>query len=109
MKKKKVFRSRISVFFIVLILIIFIQISIPIFQQGTYQDLYLHGGVLLFPLSSPAVSLKRLCIGFANERSWLISPVREEEFIEELKAVNPDISVNVPSKKGIWRIQDWDV
>jgi len=74
------------------------------------------------PLSSPAGSLKRLCIHFRqgarytnwmtwlNTPSyWLISPVREQEFIEELKAINPYISVNVPIQKGIWRIWDWDV
>ncbi|MDR1115492.1 MAG: PH domain-containing protein [Tannerella sp.] len=61
------------------------------------------------PISSPAASLKRLHLCFANRRFWLISPVREQEFIEELKSVNPDIMVNVPEKKGLWRIWDWDI
>ena len=64
------------------------------------------------PLSSPAASLKRLRIGLGGKSKYpymLISPVREKEFIEELKAVNPDIYVRVPDKKGIWRIQDWDI
>ena len=64
------------------------------------------------PLSSPAASLKRLRIGIGGKAKFpymLISPVREQEFIEELKAVNPDIYVRVPDKKGIWRIQDWDI
>lgn len=61
------------------------------------------------PLSSPAVSLKRLQITFAKGFSWLISPAREQEFIAELKAINPYISVNVPVKKGLWRVQDWDI
>ena len=64
------------------------------------------------PLSSPAASLKRLRInlnGKAKFLDMLISPVREQEFIEELKAINPNISVRVPDKKGIWRIQDWDI
>jgi len=64
------------------------------------------------PLSSPAASLKRLRIGIGGKAKFpymLISPVREREFIEELKAVNPDIYVSVPDKKGIWRIQDWDI
>jgi hypothetical protein len=40
----------------------------------------------------------------------LISPVREREFIDELKAVNPDIVIDVPpDKKGIWRVWDWDI
>jgi len=64
------------------------------------------------PLSSPAASLKRLCINFNNNVRfpyWLISPVREQEFIDALKAVNPDISVHVPIEKGIWCIWDWDI
>ena len=59
-------------------------------------------------LSSPAVSLKRLQINF-RKGSILISPVKEMEFIEELKAVNPDINVNIPVKEGAWCIQDLDI
>jgi len=64
------------------------------------------------PLSSPAASLKRLRIDLRKSEKYplmLISPVRETEFIEELKSINPDIIVKVPDKKGIWRIQDWDI
>ena len=64
------------------------------------------------PLSSPAASLKRLRIGLKKGAKFpymLISPAREQEFIEELKTINPDIYVSVPVKKGIWRIQDWDI
>jgi hypothetical protein len=64
------------------------------------------------PISSPAVSLKRLCVRSRNKKwrdGWLISPVREQEFIETLKEINPNIHVNVPNKKGVWRIQDWDI
>jgi len=61
------------------------------------------------PLSSPAASLKRLRIDLRKYPFILISPAREAGFIEELKAVNPNIAVNVPIKKGIWRIQDWDI
>jgi len=64
------------------------------------------------PLSSPASSLKRLRIGLRKGAKFpylLISPVREREFIEELKRINPDIYVNVPVKKGIWRIWDLDI
>jgi hypothetical protein len=57
------------------------------------------------PLSSPAASLKRLKVNSSS----LISPVREKEFIDELKTVNPAIRVNVPEEKGIWRIWDWDI
>jgi len=63
-------------------------------------------------LSSPAASLKRLklsCINGTTFSYMLISPVREQEFIDSLKAINPNINVNVPVKKGIWRIQDWDI
>jgi len=59
-------------------------------------------------LSSPAASLKRLRID-GKRGAMLISPVREVEFIESLKAVNPDIEVYVPVKKCVWRIQDWDI
>ena len=64
------------------------------------------------PLSSPAASFKRLSIRFKKGSPniwWLISPVREKEFIDMLKAVNPDIEVHIPEKKGVWRIWDWDI
>ncbi len=64
------------------------------------------------PLSSPAASLKRLSISLDGKTKFpymLISPVREKEFIEELKTLNPNIFVRVPVKKGIWRVQDWDI
>lgn len=62
------------------------------------------------PLSSPqAVSIKKLRISFLAGSPWLISPVREEEFLEALKAVNPHIYVKISHKKGFWRIQDWDI
>jgi hypothetical protein len=63
-------------------------------------------------LSAPAASLKRLRIGLGEKAKFpytLISPVREQEFIEELKKINPDIYFHVPVKKGIWRIWDWDI
>lgn len=64
------------------------------------------------PLSAPAVSLKRLSI-YKKGRKYpyiFISPAKEQQFIEELKAINPDIDVIVPSdKKGIWHILDWDI
>lgn len=65
------------------------------------------------PLSSPAASLKRLRVGLRVKGGgydyMLISPAREQEFIEEVKAMNPDIVVDVPTKSTIWRIWDWDV
>jgi len=63
------------------------------------------------PISAPASSLKRLlikCRGLSLF-SFMISPVKEEDFISELKTINPDIKVDVPFKKGIWRIWDWDI
>lgn len=61
------------------------------------------------PLSSPAISLKRLKITFDKGWSWLISPTREQKFIEELRVINPYIHVSIPAKRGRWRIQDWDI
>ena len=64
------------------------------------------------PLSAPAASLKRLCIHFPKNKKFpylLISPVREQAFIKALKKINPNICVHLPEKKGIWRIQDWDI
>ena len=73
------------------------------------------------PIASPAASLKRLCLRFKkgskysnwltwqSAPNWLLSPVRENEFIEKLKAINPDIYVHILPKTGKWRIGDWDI
>jgi uncharacterized membrane protein YdfJ with MMPL/SSD domain len=70
------------------------------------------------PISSPAASFKRLRIDLTGVKFGLkgakfpyllISPIREREFIEALKAVNPDIIVQVSVKNRVWRVQDWDV
>jgi hypothetical protein len=64
------------------------------------------------PLSSPACSLKRLRIDLKKQAKlpyMLLSPVREQEFIEELKFFDSDIYVCVHDKKGMWRVQDWDI
>jgi hypothetical protein len=64
------------------------------------------------PLSSPAASLRRLCIKFKKGSKppyWLISPVNEREFLETLKSINPDIHIRAPGEKGKWRIWDWDI
>lgn len=45
------------------------------------------------PLSSPALSLKRLELRFQNRETVMISPVNQEEFIAELKRINPQIEV----------------
>jgi hypothetical protein len=62
--------------------------------------------------TNTSASFKKLRIQFVRKTKYPyihVSPVREQEFIEELKAINPDIYVNVPVKKGKWRILDWDI
>ena len=70
------------------------------------------------PFNAMAASLKRLHIRFKKGYKWdfslffhilpMISPVREKEFLEILKSINPDIQINVTDKKGWWRFWDWD-
>ncbi len=150
-KTKKVFRSRISVLLIIILLTAFVPAVIPIVKHGSTSGLWGIAATLMFvvfilsgvrytildgklyvkiwiipsgsveianitsitrsynPLSSPAASLKRMQLGLMRSSYMLISPVRELEFIEELKTINPNIKVNVPIKKGIWRIHDWDI
>jgi len=75
------------------------------------------------PAQSPAASAKRLRFRFKKGYKWrlffsnspfviiiapLISPVREQEFLETLKALNPDIHINVHDKKRWWRFLIWD-
>jgi len=67
-------------------------------------------------LSAPAASLKRLCIRIEHSENylnkpnfWLISPVKEKEFIKDLISIDPHIHINVPVEKGIWRFWDWDI
>jgi len=153
-KTKKVFRSRISVLMIGLLLAMFVPICVGLYKNKVYDGFFTMSGILLFviffgfygmryiisenilylkwwfiplrevdvtyiesvkrtydPISAPASSIKRLLIKFKglSFSSFMISPVNEEEFISELKAINPDIKINVPIKKGIWRFWDWDV
>lgn len=61
------------------------------------------------PLSSPACSLKRLAAYRYGNLYALLSPVREQAFLEELKTINPRIQINVSTKRGLWRIWDWDI
>ena len=60
------------------------------------------------PLSAPAASLKRLSIKGVGIFT-LISPVREQEFLETLKILNPKIQINVTDKEEWWRFWDWDI
>jgi len=67
------------------------------------------------PLSAPAASLKRLKISLSKQYKFpyvLASSVREKEFLEMLKTLNPDIYIRVSEKKWwhrIYRIWDWDI
>ena len=153
--EKKVFRSRISVFLLVLIFALCSLISIPALIQYSYAGLRGLGVCFLFivllftgmryvisgnklylkmwfisdrgvnitdiasvkrsynPISSHAASLRRLEIRLVkgvNRFPCFISPIREKEFIEELKANNQRIKVCVPEKKGKWwHFWDWDL
>ena len=77
------------------------------------------------PLNAPAASLKRLLFHFKKGYKWhhflpvsenplamimypSISPVREQELLEILKTINPNIQINVNDKKGWWRFWNWD-
>lgn len=162
-KTKQVFRSRISVLIIGIVLAP-IMLLIPMIYRSI-PSLFLIGGSLAFivitsagvryiiagdklhlklwmihmgsasitdiisvertynPLSpSPAASLKRLCIRFRkgviypiwwltwqSVPNWLLSPVREQEFVETLKTINSAIDVKIVDKKGMWRFWDWDI
>jgi len=64
--------------------------------------------------SFPAASLKRLRICSMTDKGlagsyFLVSPVREQEFCDALKTMNPDIHISVNDKKAWYRIWDWDI
>jgi hypothetical protein len=62
--------------------------------------------------TNTTASFKKLRIQFVREAKYPyvhVSPVREQEFIEELKKVNPNIYVSFYDKRGIGRIWDWDI
>ncbi len=64
------------------------------------------------PLSSPAASLKRLEIKFYRKgriKTALISPMREAEFLEKLKEINPNIEIEVVEKQKFLHVWDWDI
>ncbi len=64
------------------------------------------------PISSPAISLKRLEVKYISDegvKSVLISPVREFQFVEQLKKINPDIAIHINDKVSILRFWDWDI
>ena len=90
-----------------------VRIDDIISVERTYFTTPYPAASIIYPVA-PSASLKFLRIRYdISQRSnqnrpdfWLISPVREQEFIEELLAVDPDIFINVPVKKGIWRFLD---
>ena len=62
--------------------------------------------------TNTTASFKKLRLQFEGVAKYSyvhVSPVREQEFIEELKKVNPNIFVSFYDKKGIGRILDWDI
>ncbi len=54
------------------------------------------------PLSSPAASLDRLYINYGKADSVIISPVNRDEFITELKHINPEIKVELKKEPTIF-------
>jgi hypothetical protein len=57
-------------------------------------------------------SIKNLCLHFEKNQTCpycFISPACEQEFLETLKSINPDIDIQAPEKQGKWRIWDWDI
>ena len=155
--ERKVFRSRVSVLLMAIILGIMLRPLISLIRSGNilHPAFYIIAGILVFvvllcsgfryeitdshlrvstwgtcsiryplsqiacversynPLSSPAASLKRLEIRFMKgKKNWpfaLISPAKEQEFLNTLKKINPNILIRVSDKKGWWRIWDWDI
>lgn len=64
------------------------------------------------PLSSPAASLKRLSVKVSGNKLFpyvLISPAREQEFLELIKKKNPNVQIDVPNHQEVWRVWDWDL
>ena len=61
------------------------------------------------PLSSPAASLKRIAVYKMNVLQILISPDREDEFIDMLKTINPHIFIDIPHKSKSKFLLDWDI
>jgi hypothetical protein len=65
--------------------------------------------LLLPKFSGSFKGIRIIYLGKVSFCSILITPAKEQEFIEHLKKINPKINTHVPVKKGIWRIQDWDI
>lgn len=55
------------------------------------------------PLSSPAASMDRLEIFYGNKfDSIIISPIQREDFLNELKKINPAIEITLKPQKTIF-------
>ena len=161
--EKKVFRSRISMLMIVLILICFLLPVIPVICYGYITlgiifwiimalslfafrslyyvltekeiQIYYLWGIMGKPFYKIPISgiisaersynlfwgasLKRIrfCFKESHKRHHIsqkgilpaVSPVREQEFLETLKTLNPNIQINVADKKGWRRFWAWDI
>ena len=65
--------------------------------------------LLLPKLSGSFKGIRIIYLGKVSLGSILITPAREQEFIEQLLKNNSNIYVRVPVKKRIWCFLDWDV
>ena len=83
--------------------------SFPLSQITSVESSYNPITLLAFSMVS---SFRNLCIRYVNVHGFSaysrICPANEQEFLETLKKHNPDIRINVSTKKGWWRIWDWD-
>lgn len=91
------------------IMFMMITYALTFYAVTPEKDLVVHGGPFMkrrIPISSiksiegtrtilgaPAWSLDRLHISFGKYDAVVISPVRKKEFIESLKAINPEIEI----------------
>ena len=70
-------------------------------------------GDYFYSTFTSAKSLKKLHLRFPKGYKWsyyMMSPAHEQEFLETLKALNPNIQINVNNnKKSRWRFWDWDI
>ncbi|MEL4307610.1 PH domain-containing protein [Joostella sp. CR20] len=48
-------------------------------------------------LSSPAPSFNRISIKYGTYNEFIISPKDQQNFIQDLKNINPNIKINIPS------------
>ena len=84
-------------------------ISVNILKMQSIERSY----DLFGSLSYAAVgSYKKLKINLPKGYDWpyfLISPGREQEFLDTLKEINPNLNICVNDKKGWYRIWDWDI